>query len=186
MYVPTGSKRAYQSAHPWGDFSDNIFEYDFPLIYAESIALNKTAVSGYADETVQLRASISPWGVTTPSVIWSTDNAAVATVSESGLVTLVGEGTATITATAADKSGVSAACAVTVYGITGVESIPSAARVWGENGAIHISGTARETVKVYNVDGQLLYSGTDSRIPLNVRGICFVKLQGKVYKIMLK
>ncbi len=185
LYVPTGSKSAYESADPWKKFV-NIFEYDFPLVYAESIALNKTAVSGYADETVKLRAGILPWGVTTPSVIWSTDNAAVATVSESGLVTLVSEGIATVTATAADNSGVSASCAVTVYAMTGVESVPSAAHVWSENGVIRISGTARETVRVYNVNGQLLYSGTDSRISLNVRGICFVKLQGRVYKIMLK
>ena len=80
---------------------------------AESISLNQTSVTLYSNttpNTVQLIADVTPDN-TTDSVVWSSDNEAVATVNESGLVTAVSNGSATITATAGN---VSAACTVTV------------------------------------------------------------------------
>ncbi len=80
---------------------------------AESISLNQTSVTLYSNttpNTVQLIADVTPDN-TTDSVAWSSDNEAVATVNESGLVTAVSNGSATITATAGN---VSAACTVTV------------------------------------------------------------------------
>jgi hypothetical protein len=47
-------------------------------------------------------------------VVWESSNDAVATVSASGLVEATGAGSAAITVTAADGSGKSATCAVTV------------------------------------------------------------------------
>ncbi|MBR2406319.1 MAG: Ig-like domain-containing protein [Clostridia bacterium] len=74
----------------------------------DSIVLDKTSVSELmpGDEE-QLTATTTPSGYT---VVWSTSDATVATV-ENGKITAVGEGTATITATAGTKS---AACTVTV------------------------------------------------------------------------
>ena len=80
---------------------------------AESISLNQTSVTLYSNttpNTVQLIADVTPDN-TTDSVVWSSDNEAVATVNESGLVTAVSNGSATITVTAGN---VSAACTVTV------------------------------------------------------------------------
>ena len=80
---------------------------------AESISLNQTSVTLYSNttpNTVQLIADVTPDN-TTDSVAWSSDNEAVATVNESGLVTAVSNGSATITVTAGN---VSAACTVTV------------------------------------------------------------------------
>lgn len=53
-------------------------------------------------QTSQLTAQTIPAGGT---ITWSTNNASVATVSENGLVTATGLGTATITATSGGKSG---------------------------------------------------------------------------------
>lgn len=80
---------------------------------AESISLNQTSVTLYSNTTpnaVQLIANVTPDNTTDP-VAWSSDNEAVATVNESGLVTAVSNGSATITVTAGN---VSAACTVTV------------------------------------------------------------------------
>lgn len=56
-------------------------------------------------------ASQRPVEVTDKTVSWSSDNTPVATVNESGKVTAVAAGEATITAKAGDKS---ATCHVTV------------------------------------------------------------------------
>ena len=62
-------------------------------------------------ETVQLTASVSDQNgqaLAGTSVSWSSSGTAVATVSASGLVSAVGNGTATITATAGEASGTAA------------------------------------------------------------------------------
>ena len=69
-----------------------------------------------------LRASIAPENATDKTVIWSSNALSVATVSEEGLVRAVSEGSATITAAAAD--GREATCQITVAAaVVPVESI---------------------------------------------------------------
>jgi hypothetical protein len=53
-------------------------------------------------QTVQLTAVVEPEDATNKNVTWSSSDEAVATVSETGLVTAVAEGTATITVTTED------------------------------------------------------------------------------------
>ena len=80
-----------------------------------SITLDKTSeMLTEMGQTIQLTPTVLPDNATDKTVTWSSSNPAVATVSETGLVTAVGDGTATITATAADGSGVTATCEVTV------------------------------------------------------------------------
>ena len=62
----------------------------------------------------QLSAEVLPENATDKSLIWSSADPEVAAVSSTGLVTAVGEGTTTITATANDGSGKSGSCEVTV------------------------------------------------------------------------
>lgn len=53
-------------------------------------------------ETIQLTATVTPDNATNKAVTWSSANSNVATVNGSGLVTVVGNGVTTITATTAD------------------------------------------------------------------------------------
>ena len=76
-----------------------------------SITLDKTSLALTEQETFQLTATVKPDNATDKTVTWSTSNAAIATVSNNGLVTAVAEGSATITAKAGDKT---ATCTVTV------------------------------------------------------------------------
>ena len=79
-------------------------------IAVETITLDSTSLDMTEGDTEQLTATVLPEDATDKTVTWSSSDDAVATV-ENGLVTAVGIGTATITASAGD---VTASCAVTV------------------------------------------------------------------------
>ena len=81
------------------------------------LAFDKTEATLYTGETVQLTATVTendePIEITT-KICWSSSNEEVATVDANGLVSYVGEGAATITAS---FLGETAECAITaVYG----------------------------------------------------------------------
>ena len=81
---------------------------------ASSITLDKTEVSFKANETVTLTPTILPATTTNTVVVWTTTDEKVAVVDAEGVVTAIGVGEATITATTTDGSNLSASCAVTV------------------------------------------------------------------------
>lgn len=83
-------------------------------IKVNKITLNKTTASVTKGKTLQLTATVAPGNATKKEVKWSTSNKNVAMVSTSGLVTAKSAGTATITCTAQDGSGVKATCKITV------------------------------------------------------------------------
>ena len=92
-------------------FSCTEKEHEPQVIPVESVSINKTTASITIGETLQLNASVSPSTATNKDITWSSSNSSVASVSSSGLVTAVGEGTAKITASVGGKQG---ACTVTV------------------------------------------------------------------------
>ena len=112
LIVPRGCASAYKSISPWRYF---LIEEDATSILATGISLSQTSLAlTSAGATVQLSATVIPSYATNKSVTWSSSAPAVATVSRTGLVTAVAKGTATITATTADGSNLSASCVVTV------------------------------------------------------------------------
>lgn len=74
------------------------------IVEVASVSLDKTTYTGKEGTTVQLNATVSPDNATDKSVTWSSNNTQVASVSNSGLVSLISVGTATISATAGSKS----------------------------------------------------------------------------------
>ncbi len=68
-------------------------------IAVSGVTLNKKSFSLEKGETQKLTATVTPSNATYKSVIWSSSNTNVATVSSSGVVTAKGVGTATITVT---------------------------------------------------------------------------------------
>ena len=84
------------------------------VVKVSSVSLNPSSLSlTKKGQTARLSATVSPSNATNKSINWSSSNNNVATVSN-GVVTAVGNGSATITATAADGSGKRASCSVTV------------------------------------------------------------------------
>lgn len=80
----------------------------------ESITLDKTEGILNVGNTVTITATVAPEEATNPAVTWSSSNESVATVDETGKVTAVAVGNATITATSEDDSSVSADYELTV------------------------------------------------------------------------
>ena len=82
-------------------------------VHVESVSVSPSSKELGIGETVQLSAQVTPSTSTKKDISWSSSKPSVASVSPSGLVTAIGEGTATITATADGKKGESK---VTVVG----------------------------------------------------------------------
>src|SRR5438094_7059559 len=96
-----------------------------------SVDVTPPSASVQAGQTVQLTATPKDAGgapLSGRTVTWSSSNTAVATVSNSGLVSGVTPGTATITATSEGKSGTSA-ITVTPVPVASVEVTPATASV---------------------------------------------------------
>lgn len=87
------------------------------IVLVESIELNYSSVELTEREGVQLSAKINPATATDTSVTWSSSDKTVAVVDDEGYVATLKPGTATITCTANDGSGVSASCQVSVKSI---------------------------------------------------------------------
>ena len=84
-------------------------------VKVSSITLDQTSLTMTSKgQTVSLTAIVNPANAANKSITWSSSNSSVVTVNANGTVTAVANGTADITAIAADDSGVSAKCSVTV------------------------------------------------------------------------
>ena len=121
-------------------------------VYAEeeirvsNITLQETTLSLKEGERKGITSIITPDNATNKTINWTTDKGNVATVDGNGVVTAVGEGTATITATTVD-GGHTAKCIVTV------------ART--EDPVVAVTG-----VKIYK-DGEEITEGKTLEITLN-------------------
>lgn len=85
-----------------------------PKVEVTDLTFKKTTATLQPGETLQLTATVTPQDA---KVTFTSDNAGVATVSETGLVKAVAPGTATITAQAGDKK---ATCVITVAEVKNV------------------------------------------------------------------
>ena len=83
-------------------------------INTTALSINKTSTTLNKGATETLTVTRTPSSVSYPTISWSSSNTAVATVNSSGVVTAVGNGTATITATTTDGTNISKTCSVTV------------------------------------------------------------------------
>lgn len=79
-----------------------------------SVTISKDAISLDVAKTANLTATVRPSYATNAKVVWSTEDAAIATVSASGLVTAVAEGETNIVVSSESNPEVSDVCVVTV------------------------------------------------------------------------
>ena len=88
------------------------------IVPVSQITLNKTSTSISVGNSETLTATVAPENAANKRVTWTSSNENVATVDANGTVKALAVGTTKITATAADGSGKSATCTVTVTGGT--------------------------------------------------------------------
>lgn len=116
LNVPVKSLSKYGNCYGWRSFQNMKAIGEL----ASGIILDKTETSIFVDEMVRINAIVEPDNAIDKSISWESDDEAVATVSEEGIVTAVSVGTAIITATCGD---VSATCKITVKPVPASEVI---------------------------------------------------------------
>lgn len=86
--------------------ADNNYNISLPkdATRVNAIAVSSIDASLEAGQTAQLSATITPSNATIQDVVWSSSNDAIATVSNTGLVTAIADGNATITVRTIDGS----------------------------------------------------------------------------------
>ena len=93
-------------------------------VKVSSITLNQTSLTMTSKgQTASLTATVSPANAANKNITWSSSDSSIATVNANGTVTAIANGTADITATAADGSGVSAKCSVTVKMANNIKTV---------------------------------------------------------------
>ena len=118
LHVPASALEKYKTTPPWGSFRTKESTTNKPV---QSITLNQSSATLTEGGSITLTATVTPEGADDTSVTWSSSHEDVATVDNTGKVTAVAIGAATITATANDGSGVSASCEVTVTKLTEIK-----------------------------------------------------------------
>ncbi|OQA95662.1 MAG: Gellan lyase precursor [Bacteroidetes bacterium ADurb.Bin217] len=105
--------------------------------------LPSTPISISVGETTTLTAEITPASATNKNVTWTTSNTAIATVSASGVVTGVSEGTVTITATSVSAPAVSSTKQIQINAV-----LPSAITVTLSPNSLSVGGTSTASADV--------------------------------------
>lgn len=108
-----------------------------------SITLSETTLNKkVGDAAVTLTATVAPDNASDKTLTWSSDKESVATVAD-GVVTIVGIGTALITATAKDGSGVEATCTVNVGLLAGKFSVDNGKQVQFSQGNLQYQASTK-------------------------------------------
>ena len=110
LHVPTNAVASYKTTAPWSSFG----KFETTSIAVESITLSQSTATLTEGESLTLTATVAPNDADDLSITWSSNNPSIATIDNMGKVTAIAPGTAIITVTANDGSGVIAQCEVTV------------------------------------------------------------------------
>lgn len=160
-------------------------QFAAPVVAVTGVDVTPSTVSLIeGGNAVQLSATVLPDTATNRKVTWTSSNLAVATVDANGVVTPVGRGTATITATT-DEGNFTDASTVTVSShnadlssLTLSEGTLSPAFANGVTGysatvansvtEVNVTPTAADANAVITVNGQIVNSGNPMTVPLSV------------------
>lgn len=97
----------------------DISEFVKPPVYVETITPNMSSIKVAPGKTVQLACTVSPYNATNKELVYISKNESIATVSDTGLVTGVSEGSTSIFVGAADEGNAEIEIPVTVAELTG-------------------------------------------------------------------
>lgn len=105
----------FQAVTSGSTVTDGKWGKKYQSVPVASISMDKSIrLNASNRETYTFKPVIAPSNATNKNLKWTTSNSKIATVSTTGVVSAVGEGTATVTCTAADGNGASAWCSVFV------------------------------------------------------------------------
>ena len=110
LHVSTSAIESYKATTPWNSFG-NIVSLGATITHINLSASSATLSEG---KSLVLSINTTPEDADRNLISWSSSDPSVASVDNTGKVTAITQGTATITATAYDGSGVSASCEIIV------------------------------------------------------------------------
>ncbi|MDH6354354.1 uncharacterized protein YjdB [Dysgonomonas sp. PH5-45] len=159
---------------------------------ATSVTLNEITADLSIDETLQLVATVAPENATNKNVTWESSDAEVATVSQSGLVTAIGIGSATITVETEDGD-LKATCLVTIASSSiGGEVADLSLYVDSFTGNVVVNTPVKGLVVVSHISGETVLSANvnagETRIETsNLQpGVYVVRFGDKTLKFIKK
>lgn len=145
---------------------------------AKEIRFDSSEVEIYTGESFTLQATVLPEDTSNKSLNWESSNTDVATVDENGTITPVKAGTATITATSMDGTGIKATCRVTV--LQHAESITLDC----ESALLYLDDTKQLTATITPDDAtnkKVVWSSSDEKIAsVDQKGLVTAHKVGKV------
>ena len=145
----------------WCLFDNFRLEYYSDMVKVTSIAVDADKKELIIGETATATAVASPANASFTWVDWSSSNEQVAVVNQSGIITAMGVGTATITATALDGSNTTGSMTITVTRNPATASSLFINEIMAANVDEFIS-------PAFNFDGWIeLYNPTDRTVELN-------------------
>lgn len=119
----------------------DVYEPESVPVAVSSITIDPMVIDkAVVGDKIQLEATVLPENADDKTVTWSSSNENAATVDADGLVTITAPGTAVITATANDGSGVKGVCLIS--GLSGLDNVTYT--------------SAADKKDVYSVDGKLI------------------------------
>lgn len=176
------------------DSSTTIFDTDciFPICLGAKVS--SIMVSGQNNDStitqnngnLQMLASVLPMDAENKAVTWSINNTNIASISASGLLTALSNGTVVVKATAKDGSGIEGTKAIVISGQSnGIETLQGLViQIYPnpvENVLAIISNYPLASFELYAIQGQLVKSGK-----LSAQQIDLSELLPGIYMIDLK
>lgn len=154
------------------------------VIEPTDITLNFTNTKILEGETVQLTATVAPADATDQSVVWSSNDATIAAVDQTGLVSGLKVGIAVITATTAN--GLTAECVVTVDEMTGIDDIDAEISVDVRDHTIIVTAPYEAEVEVFSTNGSRVALTREHRIEILVDGVYIVRVADRIFKVVVR
>lgn len=170
LYVPEESVASYYNATPWSKFYNiNFFNFSGNLEIDTNDGTAENTIYTVGSK-IQMYLKAPEYDYTYLSATWSSSDSSVATVDENGVVTIVGEGSATITATFEDGRKASV--------------VINASEKNDENWVDEIIVYAEPDVVVYNLNGVCVYKGPKNEMTLR-KGIYIIIENNKSKKVVI-
>ena len=140
-------------------------------ILVKSIILSETSKEMVVGEEFQLVATIFPENATSKDIKWESTNESIATVNNQGIVKAIGQGECDIIVAACDDSETTATCKINAFNKSGLKDITI---------------DSLERVRIYSVQGLLLFNGVYDERPYLNNGVYIVKTEsGKTIKLII-
>ena len=122
-----------------------------------SIIIDPEIWSGKSGDQFTITAKIAPADETESALTWTSSDSSIADVNDEGCVTILREGTCTITVSTTDGSNLSAECMIT-----------------GQSGIDAIFADGNESADIYDINGRVLKQAADGAYIRTLKTGCYI------------